>query len=57
MIPLKTPYVNELVEMMNRTLMERVRFLLSHAKLSKVFSGELVLIVALMLNCSPYISL
>ena len=37
--PPKTPQLNGLVERMNRTLMERVRFLLSEAKLPNSFFG------------------
>ena len=39
--PPKTPQLNGLVERMNRTLMERVRCLLSEAKLPNSFWGEL----------------
>lgn len=38
--PPKTSQLNGLVERMNRFLVERVRCLLSHAKLSKSFLGE-----------------
>ena len=53
MTPLKTPQLNGLAERMNKTLMERVRCLLSYAKLPKTFWGEAILTVAHVLNLSP----
>ncbi|KAL5842405.1 hypothetical protein ACOSQ3_013008 [Xanthoceras sorbifolium] len=55
--PPKTPQLNGLAERMNRTLMERVRCLLSHAKLPKTFWGEALNTVVHVLNLSPCIPL
>ena len=55
--PPKTPQLNGLVERMNRTLMERVRCLLSEAKLSNSFWGEALLTVAHVINLSPTVAL
>ena len=51
--PPKTPQLNDLAERMNRTLMERGRCLLSHAKLPKTFWDKAILTVAHVLNLSP----
>ena len=53
----KTPQLNGLAERMNRTLMERVRCIFSHAKLSMIFWGEAILTVAHVLNISPCVPL
>lgn len=53
MTPPKTPQLNELAERINRTLAERVRSMLSHAKLTKDFWGEVVVAAAYILNRSP----
>ena len=50
--PPKTPQPNGLAERMNRTLMERVRYLLSEAKLPNSFWGEALLTVAHVINLS-----
>ena len=42
---------------MNMTLMERVRCLLSEAKLTNSFWGEVLLIVAHVINLSPSVAL
>lgn len=55
--PPKTPQLNGLAERMNRTLAERVRSMLSHAKLTKDFWGEAVVAAAYILNRSPCVPL
>ena len=55
--PPKTPQLNGLAERMNRTLMERVRSLLSDAKLPKSFWGEALNTVAHVINLTPTIAL
>ena len=57
MTPPKTPQLNGLAEWMNRTLMERVRYLLSHSKLPKIFCGEPLLTTVHVLNLSPCVPL
>jgi len=47
------PKKNDLAERINRTLLERVRCMLIHAKLSKSFRGEAVIIAAHVINRSP----
>ena len=47
------PKQNGLAERMNRTLLERVRCMLIHARLSKLFCGEVVTIVVYVINRSP----
>lgn len=51
--PPKTPQLNGLAERMNRTLIERVRCLLSEAKLSPSFWGEALYTAAHVINLSP----
>ena len=53
----KTPQLNGLVETMNSTLMERVRCLLSEAKLPNSFWGEALLTAAHVINLSPVVAL
>ena len=48
----KTPELNGLAKRMNRTIMERVRIMLAHARLFKMFWVE-----ALMINRSPSVPL
>lgn len=48
-----TPQQNGLVERLNRTLLERVRCILSYAKLPKSFSGEAIHTVCYLINRSP----
>ena len=55
--PPKTPQLNGLAERMNMTLMERVRCLLSEAKLQNSFWGEALLTVAYVINLSPAMAL
>ena len=55
--PPKTPQLNSLAERMNMTLMERVRCLLSKAKLPNSFWGEALLTAAHVINLSPTIAL
>lgn len=55
--PPKTPQLNGLAERMNRTLVERVRCMLSEAKLPNFFWAEAVNTVAYVINQSPAVSL
>jgi len=55
--PPKTPQLNGLAERMNRTLVERVRCMLSDAKLPDSFWAEAFNMVAYVINLSPTISL
>lgn len=55
--PPKTPQLNGLAERMNRTLVERVRCLLSQAKLPRYFWGEALSTVVHVLNLTPCVSL
>ncbi|KAJ4721959.1 Retrovirus-related Pol polyprotein from transposon TNT 1-94 [Melia azedarach] len=55
--PPKTPQLNGLAERMNRTLVERVRCLISQAGLSKSFWGEALSTAAHVINLSPSIPL
>ena len=55
--PPKTPQLNGLAERMNRTLIERVRCLLSQAKLPRSFWGEALNTVVHVLNLSPCVPL
>ena len=50
---LKTPDLNGLPERMNRTIMERVRSMLAHAKLSKKFWAEALMTMTYVINKSP----
>ena len=52
-VPPKTPQMNGLAERMNRTIAEKVRSILSHAKLPKSFWGEVVKIAIDLINLSP----
>ena len=49
----KTLELNELVERMNKIVMERVRSMLTHAKLSKMFWAEVLMTVVYVINKSP----
>ncbi|CAJ2628405.1 unnamed protein product [Trifolium pratense] len=53
----KTPQHNRVAERMNRTINERVRCMLSHAKLSKAFWGEAMKTAVDLINLSPSIPL
>ncbi|KAE8658916.1 hypothetical protein F3Y22_tig00116965pilonHSYRG00268 [Hibiscus syriacus] len=57
MTPPKTPQLNELAERMSRTIEERVRYVLSHAKLPKSFWGEAIMAVVSIVNLTPLIPL
>ena len=52
-----TPQLNGLVEMMNKTLVERVRCVLSNAKLPNSFWAEALNTVAYVINSSLVVSL
>ena len=53
----KTPELNGLPERMNWTIMERVRSMLSHAKLLKSYWVEAMLTVVYLINWSPSVPL
>ena len=55
--PPKTPQLNGLAERMNITVVERVRCLLSDAKLSRSFWGEALYTVAHVINLTPTVVL
>ncbi|XP_057968572.1 subtilisin-like serine-protease S [Malania oleifera] len=55
--PPKTPQLNALAERINRTLEERVRCLLSEAKLPRSFWGKALYTVAHVINLSPTVVL
>ncbi|KAG8471369.1 hypothetical protein CXB51_036995 [Gossypium anomalum] len=55
--PPKTPQLNGLAERMNRTLIERVRCLLSDAKLPRSFWAEALNTVTHVINLSPSVPL
>ncbi|BBH02187.1 transposable element gene [Prunus dulcis] len=48
----KTPQHNGIAERMNRTIVERIRTMLSHAKLPKSFWGEALMIAVDLINLS-----
>ena len=49
----KMPQLNRLAKRMNRTIMERVRSMLAHAKLSKTFWAEALMTTTYVINRSP----
>ena len=49
----KTPELNGIAERMNRTIMERVRSMLAHAKLPKTFWAEALMKTTYVINKSP----
>ncbi|KAG6772135.1 hypothetical protein POTOM_023531 [Populus tomentosa] len=51
----KTPQQNGVVERMNKTIVEKIRCLLSHTKLPKSFWGEAMKTAVVMINLSPSI--
>ena len=51
-VPPKTPQLNGLAEMMNRTIAKKVRYTLLHSKLPKTFWGEAVKTVVDLTNLS-----
>ena len=53
----KTPELNGLAERMNRTIIERVRSMLSHAKLLKAYWDEAMLMIVYLINRSPLVPL
>jgi hypothetical protein len=55
--PPKTPQLNGLAKKINRTLMERVRSLLSDAKLPKSFWGEALNTVTHVIILTPTVAL
>ena len=55
--PPKTPQLNGIAERMNRTLVERVRCMISDAKLSKSFWGEALSTAVHVINLSPTVAL
>jgi len=55
--PPKTPQLNGIAERMNKTLIERVRCLLSQAQLSKSFWAEALSTVVHILNLTPCVPL
>ncbi|GKG22585.1 putative RNA-directed DNA polymerase, partial [Tanacetum coccineum] len=55
--PLKTPQLNGLAERMNRTLVERVRCLLSHGGMPAYFWGEALNTAVHVINLTPYVPL
>ncbi|RDX77794.1 hypothetical protein CR513_42027, partial [Mucuna pruriens] len=55
--PPKTPQLNDLAERMNRTLIERVRCMLSKARLPKHFWGEALYTAVHVINLNPTVAL
>ncbi|CAH9144261.1 unnamed protein product [Cuscuta epithymum] len=53
----RTPQHNGVAERINRTIMEKVRYMLSMAKLPKPFWGEAVLTACYLINRSPSVPL
>jgi transposase InsO family protein len=53
----KTPQHNGVAERMNRTIIERIRCMLSHAKLPKTFWGEALQTAVHLINMSPSVPL
>ena len=53
----KTPKLNGLAERMNRTIMERVRSMLAHAKLPKTFWAKALSTTTYVINRSPFVPL
>ena len=53
----KTPELNGVGERMNRTIMERVRSMLSHAKLRKFYWAEAMYTTVYLINRSPLVPL
>lgn len=51
--PPKTPQMNEIAEMMNITIVEKVISMFSQAKLTKSFWGETVITSVDLINLSP----
>ena len=55
--PLKTPQLNGLAEKINRTLMKRIRCVLTEAKLPNSFWGEALYTVAHVINLTSIVAL
>lgn len=55
--PKKTPQLNGVAERMNKTLLERMRCMLSEAKLPRHFWGEALFTATHVINLSPCVSL
>lgn len=53
----KTSQQNGVAEIMNRTIVERIRCILSHAKLPKLFWGEAMRTAVNLINFSPSVPL
>jgi len=53
----KTPQLNRVAEIMNRTIEKRVRCMLSHAKLPKSFWPEAMFTAVYLINLSPLVPL
>ena len=53
----KTPQHNGVAERMNRTINDKIKFMLSHEKLSKAFWGETLTTAVDLINLSPYVQL
>ena len=53
----KTPELNGLAKRLNRTIMERVRSMLSHSKLPKSYWAEAMLTAVYLINRSPSMAL
>ena len=51
----KTPELNGLAKRMNRTIMERVRSMISHCKLLKSYWAEVMYTVVYLINRSPLV--
>jgi hypothetical protein len=49
----KTPQLKSIAKRMNRAIMERVKCMLSHAKLPKSYWGEALMIAIYLINLSP----
>jgi hypothetical protein len=51
--PMKTPHLNVFYDRMNKTIVERVRYLLSSSKLPKHYWSEGLLATVYLINLSP----
>lgn len=56
-VPPKTPYMNGLAEMMNITIVDKVRSMFSHCKIPNLFWGEAIRTAIDLINLSPLINL
>ena len=55
--PPKTPQLNGIAERINRMIEEKIRCMLSHAKLSKTFWGEALKTAVDIINLTPSVPL